>query len=73
MGSVRNGREEGRVLEGKKRIRVMIYGLRDAIRGGKGDEDIETAIVLGGRGEVEAAGAVPHSPTISGVSENRGR
>ncbi len=32
----------------------------DAIRGGEGegDEDIETAIVLGDGGEVEAAGAV---------------
>ncbi len=34
----------------------MIYGLGDAIRGGEGDEDIKTAIlVLGGGGEVEAA------------------
>ena len=31
----------------------MIHGLGDAIRGGEGDEDIETAIVLGGGGEVE--------------------
>ena len=37
----------------------MIHGLGDAIRGGEGDEDIEIAIVLGGGGEVEAAGAVP--------------
>jgi hypothetical protein len=53
-----NRGEEGRVLEGKKRIREMIDGLGDAIRGGKGDEDVETAIVLGGGGELEAAGAV---------------
>ncbi len=50
---VGNRVEESRVLEGKKRIREMIDGLGDTIRGGKGDEDVKTAIVLGGGGEVK--------------------
>ncbi len=37
----------------------MIEGLGNAIGGGKGSKDIEATIVLGGGGEVEAAGAVP--------------
>ena len=37
----------------------MIEGLGCAIGGGKGSKDVEAAIVLGGGGEVEAAGAVP--------------
>ncbi len=36
----------------------MIEGLGHAIRGGKGSEDVKATIVLGGGGEVEAAGAV---------------
>ncbi len=36
----------------------MIDGLRDAIRGDEGDEDVEASIVLGGGGEVEATSAV---------------
>ena len=57
-GGVGNRRDEGRVFKGKKRIREMIDGLGDAIRGGEGDENVEAAIVLGGGGEVEATGAV---------------
>ena len=36
----------------------MIEGLGHAIGGGKGSEDVKATIVLGGGGEVEAAGAV---------------
>ena len=44
----------------------MIEGLGHAIGGGKGSEDVETTIVLGGRGEVESAGAVscPRFPVL---------
>jgi hypothetical protein len=77
-GGVGDGGKEGRVLEGKKRIREMIDGLGDAIRVGKGDENVETAIVLGGGVEVEATGAVsrPQFPVcrrIVGDDELAGR
>ena len=63
---VGNGREAGRVFEGKKGVRVVIEGLGHAIGGGKGSKDVKTAIVLGGRGEVESAGAVscPRFPVL---------
>ena len=63
---VGNRREAGRVFEGKKRIRVMIEGLGCAIGGGKGSKDVEATVVLGGGGEVEAAGAVscPRFPVL---------
>jgi hypothetical protein len=49
---VGNRGEAGRVLEGKKRIRVMMEGLGNAIRGGKGSKNIKATIVLGGGGEI---------------------
>jgi hypothetical protein len=57
-GGVGDGGKEIRVLEEKKRIRVMIEGLGNAIKGSKGSKDIKATIVLGGGGEVEAAGAI---------------
>ena len=44
----------------------MIEGLGCAIGGGKGSKDVEAAIVLGGGGEVESAGAVscPRFPVL---------
>jgi hypothetical protein len=71
-GGVGNRGEEGGVIKREKRIREIIDGLGDAMRGGEGDEDAEAAIVLGGGGEVEATDGCRVSPTISGVSKNRG-
>ena len=44
----------------------MVEGLGYAIGGGKGSKDVEAAIVLGGGGEVESAGAVscPRFPVL---------
>ena len=50
----------------------MIEGLGCAIGGGKGSKDVEATIVLGGGGEVEAAGAVscPQFPVCRRIVGN---
>ncbi len=65
-GGVGDGGKEVRVLEGEKRIRVMIEGLGNAISGCKESKDIKATIVLGGGGEVEAASAMsrPRFPVL---------
>ena len=46
------------ILEGEERVGEMFEGFADAIRGREREEDVGTAVVGGGRREVEAASTV---------------
>ena len=46
------------ILEGEERVGEMFKGFADAIRGREREEDVGTAVVGGGRREVEAASTV---------------
>ena len=46
------------ILEGEERVGEMFEGFADAIRDREREEDVGTAVVGGGRREVEAASTV---------------
>ena len=52
------GERGRRVLEGEQGIEKMVEGLADTIRGRERQEDIVTAIVVGGRREIKPPGTM---------------
>ena len=56
--SGRVGKRGRRVFEGEQGIGKMVEGLADTIRGRERQEDIVTAIVVGGRREIKPPGTM---------------